>query len=39
LDRLVGPDKDRPDMRRLLKIGKKLPGLSREIIESRKERW
>ena len=39
LDRLVGADKTGPDMRRLLKIGKKLPGLSREIIEARKERW
>jgi hypothetical protein len=38
LDRLVGPDKARPDMRRLFKIGKKLRGLSREIFESRKER-
>jgi Arc/MetJ-type ribon-helix-helix transcriptional regulator len=38
LDRLVGPDKGRPKMQRLLKIGKKLSGLSREIIESRKER-
>jgi len=38
LDRLVGPDKARPDMRRLLKIGKKLPGLSRDILESRKDR-
>jgi Arc/MetJ-type ribon-helix-helix transcriptional regulator len=39
LDRLVGPDKVRPDMRRLMKIGKKLSGLSRDIIESRKDRW
>jgi Arc/MetJ-type ribon-helix-helix transcriptional regulator len=39
LDRLVGPDKDRPDMRRLLRIGKKLSGLSRDIHESRKDRW
>jgi Arc/MetJ-type ribon-helix-helix transcriptional regulator len=38
LDRLVGADKARPDMRRLLKIGKKLSGLSREILESRKDR-
>lgn len=38
LDRLVGPDKTRPDMRRLLKIGKKLAGLSRDILESRKDR-
>ena len=35
LDRLVGSDKTRPEMRRLLKIGKKLMGLSRQIIESR----
>jgi Arc/MetJ-type ribon-helix-helix transcriptional regulator len=38
LDRLVGPRKIRPDMRRLLKIGKKLSGLSRDILESRKDR-
>jgi len=38
LDRLVGPAKH-PEMRRLLKMGKKLSGLSREIIESRKDRW
>ena len=38
LDRLVGPDKTRPDMRRLLKIGKKLSGLSRNILESRNDR-
>ena len=39
LDRLVRPDKTGPDMRRLFKIGKKLTGLSREIIQSRKDRW
>jgi hypothetical protein len=39
LDRLVGPEKARPDMRRLRKIGKKLSGLSDDIIESRKDRW
>jgi Arc/MetJ-type ribon-helix-helix transcriptional regulator len=39
LDRLVGPDKARPDMRRLLKTAKKLSGLSRDIMESRKDRW
>jgi hypothetical protein len=39
LDRLVGPVRDGIDMRRLLKISKKLTGLSREIIDSREDRW
>jgi predicted transcriptional regulator len=39
LDRLVGPVRDGIDMRRLLKISKKLTGLSRDIIDSRKDRW
>jgi len=39
LDRLVGPVHDRVDRGRLLKVGKKLTGLSREIIESREDRW
>jgi Arc/MetJ-type ribon-helix-helix transcriptional regulator len=39
LDRLVGPVNGVVDRRRLLKIGKKLAGLSREIIESREDRW
>lgn len=39
LDRLVGPVNDGMDRRRLLRIGKKLTGLSREIIESREDRW
>lgn len=39
LDRLVGPVNDGVDRKRLLKIGKKLTGLSREIIESREDRW
>lgn len=38
LDRSVGADKTRPDMRRVLKIGKKISGLSRDILESRKDR-
>lgn len=39
LDRLVGPVRDGIDMRRLLKISKKLTGLSRDIIDSREDRW
>ena len=39
LDRLVGAGKTPPDMRRVLKVGKKLTGLSRDIIESRDDRW
>jgi Arc/MetJ-type ribon-helix-helix transcriptional regulator len=39
LDRLVGPVKDDVDMRRLVKIGGKLKGLTRDIIDSREERW
>jgi len=39
LDRLVGPVNDGVDRQRLLRIGKKLTGLSREIIESREDRW
>ena len=39
LDRLVGPVKDEVDMRRLVKIGSKLKGLTRHIIDSREDRW
>ena len=39
LDRLVGAGKTAPDMRRLMKIGRRLSGLSRDIIESREDRW
>lgn len=39
LDRLVGPINGSVDKRRLLKIGRKLTGLSHEIIESREDRW
>jgi Arc/MetJ-type ribon-helix-helix transcriptional regulator len=39
LDRLVGPVTEGIDMRQLLKISKKLTGLSRDIIESREDRW
>ena len=39
LDRLVGPVRDGIDMRRLLKISKKLTGLSRDIIDSREDPW
>jgi Arc/MetJ-type ribon-helix-helix transcriptional regulator len=40
LDRLVGPAKKKDiDMRQLVKISKKLTGLSRDIIESREDRW
>ena len=38
LDRLVGPVKDAVDMRRLVKIGSKLKGLTRHIIDSREDR-
>jgi hypothetical protein len=38
LDRLIGPVKDEVNMRRLLKIGNKLKGLTRDIVESRKDR-
>ena len=39
LDRLVGPVREGIDMRRLLKMSKKLTGLSRDIIDSRADRW
>ena len=39
LDRLVGPVREGVDMRRLLKLSKKLTGLSRDIIDSRVDRW
>jgi Arc/MetJ-type ribon-helix-helix transcriptional regulator len=39
LDRLVGPVKDEVDMRRLVKIGSKLKRLTRDIIDSREDRW
>ena len=39
LDRLIGPVKDEVDMRRLVKIGSKLKGLTRDIIDSREDRW
>jgi predicted transcriptional regulator len=39
LDRLAGPVTQSIDMRRLLKISKRLTGLSRDIIESRQDRW
>jgi len=39
LDRLIGPVNGEVDMRRLVKIGGKLKGLSRDIIEYRKDRW
>jgi Arc/MetJ-type ribon-helix-helix transcriptional regulator len=38
LDSLVGPIKGPVDMKRVLRIGKKLTGLSREIIEDREDR-
>jgi len=38
LDALLGPAKGPVDMRRVLEIGKKLTGLSREIIEAREDR-
>jgi Arc/MetJ-type ribon-helix-helix transcriptional regulator len=39
LERLVGAVKAPPEMRKLLKIGKKLSGLSRDIVEAREDRW
>jgi hypothetical protein len=39
LDRLVGPVKHEVDMRRLVKIGGKLKGLTRDLIDSREDRW
>ena len=39
LDRLIGPVKEEVDMRRLVKIGSKLKGLTRHIIDSREDRW
>jgi len=39
LDRLVGPVKDEMDMRRLVKIGTKLNGITRDIIDLREDRW
>jgi hypothetical protein len=38
LDRLVGPVKEEVDMRRLVKIGSKLKGLTGDIIASRDDR-
>ena len=38
LDPLVGPVKGPVDMKRVLNIGKKLTGLSRQIIEDREDR-
>ena len=38
LDALIGPAKGPVDMKRVLRIGKKLTGLSREIIEAREDR-
>jgi Arc/MetJ-type ribon-helix-helix transcriptional regulator len=38
LDALVGPVKGPVNMKRVLEIGKKLTGLSREIIEAREDR-
>jgi len=38
LDPLVGPVKGPVDMKRVLRIGKKLTGLSRQIIEEREDR-
>ena len=38
LDPLVGPVKGPVDMKRVLRIGKKLAGLSRQIIEEREDR-
>jgi len=35
---ILGPVKGPVDMRKVLKVGKKLHGLSREIIESREDR-
>ena len=39
LDRLVESVNEGVDRQRLLRIGKKLTGLSREIIEYREDRW
>jgi Arc/MetJ-type ribon-helix-helix transcriptional regulator len=39
LERLVGAVEDNVDMHRLLKISRKLKGLSRQIIDSREDRW
>jgi Arc/MetJ-type ribon-helix-helix transcriptional regulator len=39
LERLVGPVEEDVDMRHLLKISRKLTGLSRQIIDSREDRW
>ncbi len=39
LDRLVGPGNEGVDRQRVRRIGKKLTGLSREIIEYREDRW
>ena len=39
LDRLIGPVKDEVDIRRLVKIGSKLNGLTRDIIDFREDRW
>jgi predicted transcriptional regulator len=38
LDRLFGPSKGRVDMRKVIAIGKKLSGLSSEIVQSRDDR-
>jgi Arc/MetJ-type ribon-helix-helix transcriptional regulator len=38
LDRLIGPLKDKVDMRKALGIGKKLKGLSADIIDGRDDR-
>lgn len=38
LDPLIGPVKGPVDMRRVLRIGKKLTGLSRQVIEDREDR-
>lgn len=38
LDRLIGPIKDAVDMRKAIAIGKKLTGLSKEIVDSRDDR-
>jgi Arc/MetJ-type ribon-helix-helix transcriptional regulator len=39
LERLLGAVEDSVDMHRVLKIGQKLKGLSRQIIDSREDRW
>lgn len=38
LDRLIGPIKGKVDLRKTLAIGKKLAGLSEDIIEARDDR-